>query len=441
MLRLTRHLFAWTAGARYADYTERALLNGILGTQNADGMMMYYVPIGAGFYKVFSTPDRSFWCCVGTGVEGFARIGDDIYYHNDTSLYVNQFIASELGWKEKGVRVVQQTRFPEEEGTELVVHAQQPVSLAVWVRIPYWAVQSVHAKLNGESVDAAAAPGYLVVERTWRDGDQLNVSLPMSLHVQAMPDDPTLQAFMYGPVVLLGLLGDAAPQSPALGQDVALPAASDAPVPVFVITADNLAAWVKPVAGHPLTFIAAAGDARVTLKPFYQVFDQRYGVYWRVLREGSPEHRTYVAQQAAEKTLDARTIDRVVPSDAQSESAHHQQGQNTGTGPYSERHYRHAVDGGWFSWDLKVLPDQPMVLRCTYWGSDSGARTFDVVVDEKVVATQSLTPVKPGQFYDVEYPLPEERTHGKHSVTVRFQAHPGNFAGGVFDLRMVKPTT
>jgi hypothetical protein len=146
-----------------------------------------------------------------------------------------------------------------------------------------------------------------------------------------------------------------------------------------------------------------------------------------------------VAQQAAQKTLDARTVDRVVPGDARSESAHHQQGQDTGTGPYGGRHYRHAVDGGWFSWDLKVLPDQPMALLCTYWGSDTGARTFDVVVDDEVVATPSLTPVKPGQFYDVEYPLPNDRTRDKGSVTVRFQAHPGNFAGGVFDLRMVKP--
>src|SRR5579884_3127076 len=120
MLKLTRHLFLWDPKAEYADYYERALYNHILASQNPkDGMMCYYVPLRSGSHKVFSTPDDSFWCCTGTGVENHAQYGDSLYFHDDTSLYVNLFIASELTWKEKGVLLRQETRFPEEETTRL----------------------------------------------------------------------------------------------------------------------------------------------------------------------------------------------------------------------------------------------------------------------------------------------------------------------------------
>ncbi|MCX7643628.1 MAG: glycoside hydrolase family 127 protein, partial [Armatimonadetes bacterium] len=102
------------------------------------------------------------------------------------------------------------------------------------------------------------------------------------------------------------------------------------------------------------------------------------------------------------------------------------------------RRWRHAVEGGWFSYDLKVDPKHPMELVVTYWGDDGGIRFFDIVVDDKVIATQRLRRDKPGRFFDVVYPIPPELTKGKTKVTVRFQAHPKAIAGGIFGLRMVK---
>ena len=140
MLKLARHLFTWSGDPRVMDYYERTLFNSRLGTQNLDdGSMSYFLPLGSGFWKYFNTPYNSFWCCTGTGIEEFAKTGDSIYFHDERSIYVNLFIASEVNWTEKGVRLEQQTRFPEEEGTTLVVHTDRPVEMALNIRIPWWA--------------------------------------------------------------------------------------------------------------------------------------------------------------------------------------------------------------------------------------------------------------------------------------------------------------
>ena len=90
------------------------------------------------------------------------------------------------------------------------------------------------------------------------------------------------------------------------------------------------------------------------------------------------------------------------------------------------------------SFDLKVLPDQPVALVCSYWGSETGPRNFDILVDGKKIAAQSLQNDKPGEFFDVTYPIPQELTRGKNKITIRFQAQPGNFAGGFYGVRVIR---
>ena len=208
MLKLTRHVFQWTAEPAAADYAERLLFNGILGTQHpSDGSKLYYVPLASGFWKLFGTPLHDFWCCTGTASESFAKLGEQVYFRDADGVWVNQFVASEVDWAERGVRLVQETRFPLEGTTTLVVRSARPTRFALRVRVPAWA-RGGSASLNGRPLDGFAAPGgYFVLERTWRDGDRLAVALPMRLATCAMPDDPTLQALTYGPLVLVGRLG------------------------------------------------------------------------------------------------------------------------------------------------------------------------------------------------------------------------------------------
>src|SRR5580692_12849034 len=136
MLKLTNHLFTWQPEPRYADYYERALLNHILATPNpAQGSPLYYLGMQSGQWKVHFVPHEGFFCCCGTGLENFSKLGEGFYFHDAGSLWVNQFFASEVNWKEKSVVIRQETRFPEEAGTRLVIQAKSPVEFGLNVRI------------------------------------------------------------------------------------------------------------------------------------------------------------------------------------------------------------------------------------------------------------------------------------------------------------------
>jgi len=283
MLKLTRHLFSWSADPHYADYYERALYNGILPTQNPeDGMMMYYVPMASGLFKTFMTPRNSFWCCTGTGMENHAKYGDSIYFHHDDSLYVSLFIASELTWGEKGVRIRQVTNFPEQQRTSLFINVNRPVEMTLHIRIPYWVGKQGYVEINGLKLETFSSPGsFLRLKRKWKNGDRIDVFLPMNLHLYPMPDDPNLAAIMYGPLVLAGQLGAVKlPRDEVFGKYG--PTADPVPVPYLSPPSDELDSWIRPVDGEPLTFrTEGAGNPEdVTLVPFYKLFGQRYAIYW-----------------------------------------------------------------------------------------------------------------------------------------------------------------
>jgi DUF1680 family protein len=287
MLKLTRHLFNWEAAAKYADYYERALWNGILSTQNpADGMMMYYVPMKPGMYKTFMTPFDSFWCCTGTGMENHAKYGDSIYFHDGDGLFVNLFIASELDWTEKGIKIRQETRFPEEAKTALVISAAKPVELTLRIRIPAWIAEGGAVSINGRTLPEFSSPSsYLSIRRAWKNGDRVEVALPMSLRLERLPDRNDIAAILCGPLVLAGELGGAESLTADKVYGQYGPGGDPVAVPSFESKSGlPLEAWIKPVSGKPLTFqtVNAGRPNDITLVPFYELFGQRYAIYWQV---------------------------------------------------------------------------------------------------------------------------------------------------------------
>src|SRR5580658_7872958 len=210
MLKLTRHLFTWQAGPQYGDYYERAFLNHILATPNpADGSPLYYLGMQPGQWKVHFVPHEGYFCCCGTGLENFFKLSEGFYFHNEQSLWVNLFFASEVRWREKGVIIRQETRFPEEARTRLIIQTKAPAEFALNVRIPYWA-DAASVTVNGKRFkpkQKLEPSSYAKIERTWKNGDIVEVKLPMRLHLQPIPDDANLAAILYGPVVLAGELG------------------------------------------------------------------------------------------------------------------------------------------------------------------------------------------------------------------------------------------
>jgi DUF1680 family protein len=245
---------------------------------------MYYVAMASGMYKTFMKPFDSFWCCTGTGMENHAKYGDSIYFHDGNGIYVNLFIASELNWPEKGFRLRQETNFPEKPSTTLIILAAKPSELSLRIRIPYWVKEDGYAKINGRKLETFSSPSsYLEIKRVWKNGDKVEVYLPMDLHLQRLPDNPNIAAIMYGPLVLAGELG-----TQGLTEDKVYgeygPSGDPVPVPKLVIPNDDPNAWIKPVTDKPLTFqtIDVGKPADVTLVPFFRLFDQRYAIYWEL---------------------------------------------------------------------------------------------------------------------------------------------------------------
>ena len=302
MLKLARQLYSWNPQPRYFDYYERLLLNHRIGTiQPEVGHTQYYLSLAPGVWKTFCTEDQTFWCCTGSGTEEFSKLNDSIYWRDHDGLYVNLFIASELDWPEKGFMLRQDTKFPESQATALTVIAAQPRALAIRIRIPAWLQSAPTAKVNGRVSDISAAPGsYLALNRVWKAGDTVEIEMPMHLHAEALPDDPDMQAFLYGPLVLAGDLGGegltpahitgpnlrvGAPNveqygSP-LGATNTVPPVPEIEIPTFRGASPDLGAWIKP-ADRPLTFQTTGQKREVTLVPLSSLFNRRYSVYWQV---------------------------------------------------------------------------------------------------------------------------------------------------------------
>ncbi len=449
MLKLTRHLFCWQPRAEYADYYERALLNQILASQSTDnGMMMYYIAMNPGHFKIFNTPDDAFWCCTGSGMENHAKYGDSIYFKHDNTLWINLFISSELDWREQGVVLRQQTSFPEDDTTVFSIKTDQPKELDLRIRVPYWAYNGFYVTINSNAEKVTAVPSsFCSLKRMWHDGDTISVTIPMSLHLQPMPDDPSVAAVMYGPVVLAGELGtnEFTPAMQYQSNQRAMHHAPAVQSPVLITGGKPVQDWVVPVPGQPLCFKTKdVGRPRdVSLVPFYRLIDQRYTIYWDILSEKEYQQRKSLEKDREAKLkvrqtmLEQRLIDTIAFNNASSEQDHALQADRSSSGNHAGAGWRDARGGGWFSFTLNCFPDAPVSLLCTYWGLDSG-RNFHVLVNGTSVTLETLDGSHGESFFDVEYPVPFELTKGSSNLTVKIEAHAGNIAGGLFGCATLK---
>jgi DUF1680 family protein len=297
MLRLTQSLFRQAPRAPLVDYAERALYNGILASQDPDsGMLTYFQATRPGYPKLYSTPEHSFWCCVGTGLENHARYGEWAYAHQGDALYVNLFMATSLDWQERGVRVTQQTLFPEQPRTQLRLACARPARFALRIRRPAWCAAPI-LRVNGNPVAAPlTAEGYLELRRTWRDGDLVDVELPMTLRCEPLPGSADIVALLYGPIVLAGRLGrdGIGPGDDLLANERRSGEVLDRPTPLPALARAAGAAGANRVAGLP--GVAIEGPApglvfrarlegvaeAVELVPFHRIAHERYTLYWRL---------------------------------------------------------------------------------------------------------------------------------------------------------------
>lgn len=453
MLRLTKQLFEQSPEARYIDYYERALYNHILSSHHPEhGGYVYFTSARPRHYRVYSQAEQCFWCCVGSGMENHTRYGEFIYAHDDESLYVNLFIPSRLDWAAKGLKLTQTTQYPDEPISKIELSLKQPQRFALRVRRPGWARGSGwQLVINGESADVGTPPqSYAVIDRTWQDGDRVEVRLPMSVGVEPLPHLDHYVALTYGPVVLAAATG-AEDLDGLVAGDARMDHVASGPLlplneaPMLVCRSDEIASLVDRLPAEGLAFRFTGGVqperyGSLRLVPFHRVHDTRYQIYWRQAR---PEEYAdlLAAAEAAEQArieLDRITIDHVAPGEQQPESEHHFRGEGTSTGVWRDRRFRHA--DGWFSYDLNTNEQRDLTLRLTYFGSDR--RDFDILINGELLAEVHLAAPQPGEFFDRDYPLSEEHVAAAQdaSLTVTFRAKPGSMAGGIFDVRLLRKT-
>ena len=395
MLRLTKMLYQTSADASFMDYYERALYNHILSTINPiQGGFVYFTPMRSGHYRVYSQPQTSFWCCVGSGMENHARYGEMIYGHKDKNLYVNLFIPSTLDWD--GTVIEQQTAFPEEEGTTLVVSPKKDKQkFAMYVRVPEWADKNqVRLTVNGEAQKLEMKEGYAVVERAWKKGDKLQVAMPMHLYTVGLPDGSSNYSIMYGPVVLASSLGkqqqDGMYADDSRGGHIAAgPRWSLQNMPVIVGHKDKVIEKIKKVEGKPLTFTLSGvypeNHEGMVLQPFYQLHECRYMVYFPVISEQELADRLErLAQEEKERiALDAITADKVVCGEQQPESDHFVKMEASFAGDDDGVHWRETR--GWFSYRMKTAGRKVAQVRILF--SPDARRDAVVYINDVQVGT------------------------------------------------------
>lgn len=426
MLKLTGHLFAWEPKAEYMDYYERALYNHILASQNHEtGMVVYSLPLAYASFKEFSTPEHSFWCCVGTGFENHVKYAEGIYSESENDLYINLFVASRLNWRRKGMIIEQQTEFPESDKSSLILRCAKSQTLTLYIRYPQWATTGYTIKVNDKIQEIEKKPGsYISLNRLWKDGDKIEIEMPKSLHKEVLPGDEHKFAFLNGPIVLAGEMD------------------LDERKIVFLEKKDSeLRDWIQPSNRTKTSFITKTGFPKnVELVPLYKKSDGHYSVYfdcyepseWEQIRKQYEEEDKFLREQ------ERRTLDYFRPNEQQPETDHRFRGENVERGiGASSRKWCQAYDGGNFSFEMKVDPHAPVDLVLTYWGDDGADYQFDILIDDQLISSEVLTGSCRGEYFDKEYAIPFNLTQGKSEVVVTLHAHRWKKAGRIFGGRIM----
>jgi len=456
MLKLTETLFRMEQKPEYADFYERAMFNHILSTQHpVHGGYVYFTPVRPMHYRVYSAPNSAMWCCVGTGMENHGKYGSFIYTHSDNALYVNLFVASQLNWKEKNVRVTQDTRFPDGESSRLTVSADKPVRFSLAVRHPRWAI-GMKASVNGEDISHNTQPSsYIVIDRVWNNGDVVDLSMPMGFTLEELPHYTNYIAIMRGPVLMGARTGTDNLTGLIAGDDrwahiASGPFEYSFEAPFILGDRKAIAARLsemQPVAGKPMCYTNPAlftreQDKRLVLEPFFRIHDSRYMAYWLSMpnNEYAAYSRRVRSQEKAKVALDLRTIDSVAVGEQQPEKDHMMNSSNSRNGIHSGEQWRDAINGGFFEYNLLTGGNVKGVsLMLRYWGNESGNRIFDILIDGKVLCRERLEGKwRRDEFIDVKYRIPAAMLQGKDSVTVRIQSLPDSIAGGIFYMRLLK---
>lgn len=407
MLKLSRELFMVTGDKKYMDYYENTYYNSILSSQNPEsGMTTYFQPMATGYFKVYSSPFNHFWCCTGSGMESFTKLGDTMYMHSGNTLYVNYYQSSVLNWAEQNVTVTQESEIP--DGNKVTFTVSGSGDLEFRFRIPDWKADNMTVTLNGTRYSYKTVNDYAVVSGSFRTGDVIGLTIPMAVKAYNLPDNVNSYAFKYGPVVLSAELGTSNMKQGTTGMNVSIPADQVSPNQKITLDAasGSLASFMFNIndymkkASDSLTFTLTGTDANLKFTPHYRQYQQRYGIYWYFYANGN----------AVEEELPRAKVtvtDTVQPGYGQYENdeLHAMQEQNT-VSVTDDSTYRYAKRGGSFRYRMAVDPEAEMtVLQVTLRKSDNG-KPLEITAGGKVIYSAVLAYDGTKDTYELRLPIP-----------------------------------
>ena len=456
MLRLTKMLYqnsqnpynANEPDPNYVNYYERALYNHILASQEPDkGGFVYFTPMRPGHYRVYSQPETSMWCCVGSGLENHTKYGEFIYAHQKDTLYVNLFIPSQLTWKEQGLTLTQETRFPDDGKVTLRIDESPKKQQTLAIRMPEWANQSksYYVKINEKRKVIITGKGshYLHFSRKWKKGDVVTFNLPMRVSVEQIADKKDYYAFSYGPIVLAASTGtehldglyadDSRGGHIAHGKQIPLQE-----VPALIGTPDSIRNSIHKNNGDRLSFsfngnVYPAQNKPLELVPFFRLHNTRYAVYFRQASEEqfkAIQKEMAMAEQKATE-LANQTIDLIFPGEQQPESDHSIQYEQAETGTDNDRHFRRAK--GWFSYHLKVKKEAGR-LMITIRKNDRNKVTI-LLNNEKLTVHPAISETDKDGFITLSYLLPRKLSTG--SCPIRFVPDGTEWTPAIYEIRLL----
>ena len=459
MLRLTKMLYQNSGDVdnsnkpdpRYVDYYERALYNHILSSQEPDkGGFVYFTPMRPGHYRVYSQPETSMWCCVGSGLENHTKYGEFIYAHQQDTLYVNLFIPSQLNWKEQGVTLTQETLFPDDEKVTLRIDKAAKKKLTLMIRIPEWTGNSegYEITINGKKHlydKQAGASTYLPIRRKWKKGDMITFHLPMKVSLEQIPDKKDYYAFLYGPIVLAtstgtenldGIYADDS-RGGHIAHDRQIPLQE---IPMLIGNPDSIRHSLHKLSGSKLAF-SYDGNVYPTQKsksleliPFFRLHNSRYAVYFRQASEEQfktiQEEMATAERKATE--LANQTVDLIFPGEQQPESDHGIQYEASETGTDKDHHFRRAK--GWFSYNLKVK-EEASQLMITVRQEDRNKAVI-LLNNEKLTVHPTISKADKDSFITLCYLLPRKLKAG--SCEILFKPDGTEWTSAIYEVRLLK---
>ncbi len=409
MLKLSRELFKITHDVKYMDYYETTYYNSILSSQNPEtGMTTYFQPMATGYFKVYSTRWDKFWCCTGSGMESFTKLGDTIYMHEGDTLYVNFYQSSVLDWEEKNITITQDTNIPISDTATFTISGSGSMNLRF--RIPDWVAGTMTAEVNGAKYSYKIVDDYAQISGDFQNGDKITLHIPAEVRAYSLPDAPDVYGFKYGPLVLSAELGKDDMATDSTGMWVTIPKEQKVANETITLAKEgqSVTAFMAQIGDHlvrepgTLRFTLNDTNTKLTFTPHYQQYQQRYGIYWKYVPNGT------VIEERLPRAKTTIT-DTVQPGYGQYESDNlHKMVELASVGVTNDSTYRYADKGGWFTYRMAVDDTAPMiVLHAKLRKADNG-KTLRIRVGDAVLFAGTLDYDGTEDVYDLKLTVPDD---------------------------------